>query len=171
LQESYTHGSARHVSGKECEELVRNTMALFPNLPAANLVQEIVTLAEPDFLAELDQTLRSRYFIRTVKRLRERDRSDESAAAWLFPEIREIAIKLPDLVPVGDGEKVERSKLHYEDLERYLKVLNQKDRERHQKRIAAVKALMELWPPRTKKLQGLTLAEIDANKARIAGLV
>ncbi len=92
-------------------------------------------------------------------------------ASKFISEIEDIALSLPKHVPVGNGKTVDRAEACYEDLKRYRKVLNQEFRERHKKRIAAVTALMELWPPRTKKLQGTTLAQVDAEKARRAGLI
>jgi hypothetical protein len=171
LQKRYTQAGTRPVSGKECEQLCRNAMDLNPGLPAANLVAEIIALAEPEYLSDLDQMLRARFFIRTVKALRARDHREEAAQLWLYPEIQKQVMQLPEAVPIGRGKTVERAKVIYKDLTRYLKILNKEDRERHQKRIAAVKALMKLWPTRTKNTQGRTLQEVDVAKARSAGLI
>jgi hypothetical protein len=146
-------------------------MALYPELPAESLVEKINELAEPEFLFSLDQVLRSQFLIRTVKNLRASDRRAQAAQTWLFPEVQKIAAKLPPIIPIGKKKTVERAKASYEDLQNYLKVMNREDREKHKKRISAVKALMDLWPARTKKNQGTTLAQVDEAKARSAGLI
>ncbi len=170
-QKNNTNGEARRSTGSECIELIRNVMILHPDLPAANLVEPFIALADAELLIALDEILRAAYVIQTVKKLRARDRRQEAADGWLFPEVRKLAASLPPAVPVGKDETVERAKVVYEDLENYLKVLNKKNRERHKKRIAAVKALMALWPRRTSKTRGTTLADVDELRARRAGLI
>ncbi len=89
----------------------------------------------------------------------------------MFPEFKELTAELPQRIPIGGGEFVEILKVHYKNLKQYLKVLNERDRQRHEKRITAVKKLMDLWPPRSIKNRGMTLAELDAQKAKKAGLI
>ncbi len=162
---------------KESLDLARNAMALHPKLPAAQLVGPIIEQAEPAFLDELDKALRSRHFIQAIKTVRSEDRREESVQGWLFPEIRAHAAKLPEMVPTGADKKLPKDKLRFEDLKRYLRVLIKKDSERQRTRrasnpqIVAVKSLMKLWPPRSKKTQGITLAEVDTQIATRAGLV
>ncbi len=157
---------------KESENLYRNAKALHPDVPASHLVPHMIEMAEPEFLAELDIALRSQHFLKIARASIANDRRKQSAPEQLlFPELKELAAELPQRIPIGGGEFVELLKLHYKNLKQYLKVLNERDRQRHEKRIAAVKKLMELWPPRSTKNRGMTLAQLDAQKAKRAGLI
>lgn len=143
----------------DVDAIIRAVIDAEPDLPAAHLVDQITEFAGEELVAALDLSLRNEYIIRRAKLIRKR--ADESAQLWLYPAIQQHAPKLPNPVPIGDGETVERAKLCYKDLKRYLKILNQRSRDLHEKRIAAVQALMELWPARTKDNRGITLAQVD----------
>lgn len=93
------------------------------------------------------------------------------SAEYICPEIRSHAAKLPGHVPIGKGKTVKQSEACYENLADHLRNLNRENKRQHGWRTAHIRALMELWPPRTHHMQGLTLAEVDAMKARAAGLV
>lgn len=170
-QKRNTHGDSRRVTGTECESVARDALALYPDMPALELAGRMAEFADPEFIAALDAQLRTRFWVRTILELRARERREKDAQDWLFPAIQEITAKLPARIPVGNKKTVPRGQIVYENLEQYLKVLNRRDRERHKKRIAAVLALMKLWPARSKKTQGITLSEVDRNKALHAGLI
>lgn len=169
-QKSYTKVRPRPTR-REVEDLIRNADALYPGLPATHFPEKVSELAEAEFLAALDEGLRSQYLIRVTREMRMRDRRHDSGSGWLFPGIRTHAARLPEFVPIGNGETKERGKLNYKDLGRHLKVLRQENRARHQKEIAATVALRQLWPPRTKDTKGYTLDQVDKLKAREAGLI
>lgn len=168
LQKGYTHGEPAVPVVESVTDLARNAIALYADLPATHFPPLVIELAEPELIAALDEILRTKYLIQLVRRLRRVD-AKRPEEGWLFPEIQEHAPNLPRLVALGKGKTVERAKLCYEHLEIRLKLLNKKHRE--SKEVAALVALMELWPPRTPKTQGLTLAEVDTMKARRAGLI
>lgn len=144
-----------------------------PDLPSGNLVEHIVKLADEEFLARLDEILRARFFVQLARRALSIEKRAEAAQGMLFAEIREQAMKLPARLSVGKGRRVTRENLTYEDLKRRLAVLTAQSRDRfkNSREVAAVKALMKLWPTRSKTLQGLTLAEVDRRKAERAGLI
>jgi hypothetical protein len=154
-------------------EFVCNARILYPDLPAVNLVERIIDMAEPEFLAELDGMLRAQHFIRVARMLRSEERRQQSRGDWLFPDIRENIEKLPRKVDVGGGKTKERADLIFEDLKRRLRVLSQKNRARlkDSAEVVAIQALMRIWPPRSRKTQGTTLGQVDVMKARKAGLI
>lgn len=168
LQKSYTHGEHAAPVAERVTELARNAIALYADLPATHFPPLIAEMGEPELLAALDEILRTKHLIQLVRALR-RAESREPETGWLFPEIQEHAAQLPKRVPLGNGRTIERRELCYEHLEIRLKLLNKRHRE--SKEVAALEALMKLWPPRTPKTQGRTLAEVDAMKARRAGLI
>jgi hypothetical protein len=168
LQKRYTHGEPAVPVVEGVTELARNAIALYPDVPATHFPSLIGELAEPELLAALDEILRAKYLIHLVRTLRRAD-TREPETGWLFPEIQEHAPNLPRRVALGKGKIIERAKLCYEHLEIRLKLLNK--RHRQSKEVAALVALMDMWPPRTPKTQGLTLAELDTIKARRAGLI
>jgi hypothetical protein len=147
----------------EVDAIIRGVIDANSDLPAAHLVDQITDFCGEELTAALDLSLRNEYIIRRTKLLRKR--ASESEQLWLYPAIQQHAPRLPDPVPIGDGETVERAKVCYKDLKRYLKILNQRSRDLHEKRIAAVQALMELWPARTKDNRGITLAQVDRQYA------
>ena len=168
LQKSYTQGEHGLPVAESVAELARNAVALYPDIPATHFPPLILELAEPELVAALDEMLRTKYLIQVVRKLR-RAEPREPVEGWLFPEIEGHAANIPKRVQLGHGRTVERPKLCYKHLGIRLKLLNKRHREN--KEVTAIMALMDLWPPLTPKTQGLTLAEVDAMKARAAGLV
>jgi hypothetical protein len=148
-------------------ELARNAIVLYPDIPSAHFPPLIVELAEPEIIAAYDELVRNQRLIALVRSLR-RAENTEPAQEWLFPEIQEHAANLRKRFSIG-SKTVERSKACRKDLERRLKLLNKKHRGNTE--VIALTALIEMWPPLTPHTQGLTLAEVDAMKARAAGLV
>ena len=153
-------------------DLAREVMVLYPELPAANLVEHIVDLAEPEFLAELDAMLRARHFLGVIRAERAKERREQREAEWLFPELREAVCALPLGVPIGGGKVVARGDLRFPDTGRYLKLLDKRHRDRRaeDERRAAITLIRRLWP-RSKRARRMTLSEVDLVKARRAGLV
>jgi hypothetical protein len=88
LQESHAHGDTRHVTGNECERLIRNAISLYPDLPAADLIEKLIALADPEFLATLDRQLRTQYLTHMMKTIRARDQREEGASAWSTRRVR-----------------------------------------------------------------------------------
>ena len=168
LQKSYTHGEPAVPVVERVAELARNAIDLYPDIPSAHFPPLIVELAEPEIIAAYGEIVRNQRLIALVRSLR-RAENTAPAQEWLFPEIQEHAANLPGRVYLGKGQRVDRAKLCYEHLTIRLKLLNKRHRE--SKEVAAIMALMELWPPRTATTQGRTLAQVDAMKARAAGLV
>ena len=158
-------------------DLVSNARALYPGVPVAHLIGEITSMAEPEFLSQLDAMLHAQHFTQTGRAMRAEECAEERyrqlEADYLFPGIRENVARLPKRVDIGQGKKKDRAALSYEDLKRRLRVLDRRRRKRLETNAeaTAIKALMKLWPPRSKKAQGTTLAEVDAMKARQAGLI
>lgn len=153
-------------------DLISNARALHPDSPAANLLEPIYEMAEPEFLAELDRMLRAKYFLRLMLVDRIKAKREERASAWLTPEIREAALILPLRVPIGGDKEVPRSEMEYADTGRYLKYLDKEARDdrRTDKRRLAVKALRKLWP-RAQRARRMKLSEVDIVKAKRAGLI
>jgi len=168
LQKSYTQGEHGLPVVGRVAELAHNAIALYPDIPATHFSPLIIELAEPELLAALDELLRVKYLVQIIRTLR-RAESREPVASWLFPEIEAYAENIPKRVHLGNGRTIERPNLCYKHLGIRLKLLNKRHREN--KEVTAITALMELWPALTPKTQGLTLAEVDAMKARAAGLV
>jgi hypothetical protein len=157
---------------KDAREAVRNTLLLHPKLPAANLIEHVIEQAGNDLVADIDAALHTRYFLNLIRLERADNRQQAQATEWLFPEIREQALVLPANIPIGDGKKVARNDLHFSDTARYLKLLDQDDRDRKKKdpRRAAIKRIRRMWPRSKKARRDMTLAEVDALKAKRAGI-
>jgi hypothetical protein len=157
---------------RESEELVRNARALYPDLPGANLLEHIIALADPDFLAELHAVLRAKHFLGIDRADRAKNRREELEAEWLTQEIRNAVLTLPLRVPVGDGKTVPRGELRFPDTGRYLKYLDKEARDSKKKdaRRSAVKAIRKGWP-RAQRARRMTIAEVDTQKAKRAGLI
>jgi|SRR5271157_796742 len=167
LRKSYTQHEPALPVVERVTELARNAIALYPDIPSTHFPPLIIELAEPETIAAYDDIVRNQRLIALVRSLRRAENS-EPAQEWLFPEIQEHAANLPKRFSIGP-KTVERSKACRKDLERRLKLLNKKHRDN--KQVVALTALIEMWPPLTPHTQGLTLAEVDAMKARAAGLV
>ena len=136
-----------------------------------NLLPTILELAHEDFLAELDSILRVKHFLAAIGTVRASERRAAAESAWLSPQIRELALQLPTRLKLA-GDSVRRAELRYKHLRRWVKVLNQADRDRHKNnlKILAARNLMKAWP-RSAKARRMTLAEVDAMKAQRAGLI
>lgn len=153
---------------RESAILARNAIALHPELPAGNLLDVMLEIAEPDFLAELDAMLRGRHLVTAVRTERAKDRRQQQESAWLSPQIRSAAMALPVRVPIGDGKTIPRDKLEYAHLDLYLEVLANQDKARWEQdaKRAAVEQIRKLWPRAKKRPRLMTLAEVDAVKAK-----
>jgi hypothetical protein len=153
-------------------ELADNALVLHPELSTVNLLEHVIALAEPEFLADLDKVLRAKHFLRIIRLQRAQRRSEQCEAQWLFPEIRAAALLLPLRVPIGDGKSLPRGELRFSDTGRYLKVLDkrQRDLRRSDGKRAAIVLIRKLWP-RTQRAHRMTLAEVDVVRARRAGLI
>lgn len=154
---------------KKSKELVSNARAIYPELPPANLLEHVIELADPDFLAELDGMLRSKHFLRIERAARLQQLQEERRSAWLSPEIRDAALVLPLRVPVGKGQTVSRDELSFPDTTRYLKILDKQDRESRDKNAkrAAIMAIRKLWPRSKRARRNMTLSAVDKLKAGI----
>lgn len=153
---------------RESEELVLKAMLLHPDVPFANLAVLAMELADEEFLSDLDKHLRSAYFLRTARLIRARESQAKRESDWLFPEIREAVLKLPARVPIGEGRAIPRGELRFADTTRYLTVLNKQHRQsrnKNAKRIA-IMAIRKLWPRSKRASRTLTLAEVDALRAK-----
>ena len=152
---------------KDAEQIAANAIALHPDLPATNLVEKAIGIADEALMAEVDTILRAQYFLRLIRTVRVKGTKDHQQMQWLFSGLRKAVTVLPSRVPIGEGRRKPLSDLNFEDLKRYLKVLNANDKARHvnNTKIVAVKELMKLWPARNKKNRGLTLKDVDARKA------
>ena len=151
-------------------ELVRNAFALHPDLPAANLIEPIISLADAEFLEQLDRVLRAKHFLHVIRLERSKDRKESREAEWLFPEIREAALALPLRIPVGNGKTVARSDMKFADTGRFLKILDTQLRKHKEQQRAAIRTIRRLWP-RSERALRMTLVEVDRTKAKNAGLV
>jgi|ERR1017187_2875224 hypothetical protein len=153
------------------EELVSNAAALHPDLPATALVPHIIELAEPDFLAELDQSLRAAHFLRLIRVRRVAELRERRQAEWLFPEIQRAALTLPLRVPIGEGKTIPRNALHFADMTRYLKMLDKRDKAHHDSspQRDAIKVIRKLWPRSQRASKTITLGEVDVLRAKKAG--
>ena len=167
-QIQFSVGDLQRVS----EELLENAGVLHPGAPISVLSERAIEMAEEDFLAALDQAPRIRHFKALHRIMRAQKRREELAAGWLFPQIREAVIRLPQKVDIG-GRGKGRADLVYEDLKRRLRLLTKKSRDhfKDNAEVAAIKVLMELWPPRSRGRGGPTLSMLDTSKAREAGLI
>lgn len=154
------------------EEAIDRIQILEPNLGMTDLAARAIADTEADALDELSRALQSKYYQSLIRQRQRAEHSERHESEFLFPEIRKQVEQLPTRIPVGDGLFVLYEELQYTDLSKYLKVLNAQDRDRHQsnKKIVAVKALMELWP-RSHRTRGITLPQVDALKAKKAGLI
>lgn len=153
-------------------ELLETARALEPDAPLRNLIGPAIDLAEPEFLSALDMSLRSQWLLRVGRAMRAEKRREADASGWLFPQCRDAVLKIPARVDLGTGKRKNRGELTFEDLKRRLRVIAKKnrDRQKNNAEVAAIKSLMKLWPARSKKTQGTTLAEIDGIKAKRAGV-
>ena len=156
---------------KEAMEAVESALALFPNLPAANLLKELLQLVDPDLLVELDAVLRAKYFLSMIRARRAKDRAERTETAWLSPQIRDAVLTLPKLIPIGDGETVFREDLEFAHTRLYLKVLDQQQRTKKDPRREAIKTIQSLWPRARKRPLQMTLTEVDTVYAHKKGLV
>jgi beta-phosphoglucomutase-like phosphatase (HAD superfamily) len=132
----------------------------------------LLRTADGDLRTDLSRLLLIKDFIARIRRLRAQQKRQERDSQLLFPELRGYVAQLPARLPIGDDVLVPSENACYADWQRYLKVLNAKDRDRHNnnKKIVAVKAIIKLWPE-SRKTRDTTLADVDELKARKAGII
>jgi hypothetical protein len=151
----------------ESEDLARNAIALYPDLPAANLVGRCIEMAEAGMLSDLDRLLETKHFLRAIGIVRRQDKP-KPASLFQYAPFQKAASIIPRRLKLKSGEIVTQDKYSFEHLDRIIALRTAALRKKsHQKKendpvILATKEIMAAWPTRTKKLQGLTLAEVDA---------
>lgn len=147
---------------RESKELVESALALHPDSPAANVLGTVADIADSDFLAELDASLRTKHFLTLIRAVRAREKREQRESMWLSPKIREAAIALPARVPLGGKKAVKREDLEFPHIGLAIKELNRRDLAQHKTnpKIAALEAIAKLWP-RAKRARKMRLLEVD----------
>jgi hypothetical protein len=146
----------------EARELVRNVLALNPSAPAVHLLESALSMAPPDFLADLDGLLHSKYLLSLFRRERTIELREKRAAQWRTPKIRDVMLKLPVRIRIADGETVARKDFEYSHIRKAMALLNREDLDHHKNnvKLQALRELQELWP-REKRARRMTAAQLD----------
>jgi hypothetical protein len=149
-------------------ESAANLLILEPEIQKAVAAERIIREAEPEFLSQLTQHLLSQFALTVVGAEKAKVAKASQPAQLVLPGFERI----PRKITIGDGQKIALSEAKQSDLRKYLKALNQKDRNRHttNPKIAEVKALIEVMGRHSRKHRGITYAEVVELESRRRGL-
>lgn len=151
---------------KAVDAVVEDGLLLYPNLKFASLIELLVEQTEPALRSDHSRALLLLDYSWRARRIQvaRRKREAEKQITFAFPALRDLVLQLP--ARLRDGS------LHVTAYREELKTLNMQGRDRLKtnKRRATLQAVIDLFPKSPKKRR-ISLAEVDAIKAKKAGFV